>query len=129
MRIKFENPKLMQSEKADQLRYSSSTLQRKRNVIIMLSPYRIQPNIANKLSKKVSIATLDNNLQRELDLKRPQMTPKRPQTKQLNIKLKSCGNIEINGNCLDEVLLKFNLRMELAMQIISNDQTVGSNTL
>ena len=39
--IKFENPKMKQSELADQLSYSSSTLQRHRNVINMLSPYSI----------------------------------------------------------------------------------------
>ena len=43
MQIKFENCKKMkQSEIADQLRYSSSTLQRYRTDIFMLSPHRIQ---------------------------------------------------------------------------------------
>ena len=39
MEIEFENPKLMQSEKADQLAISSGTLQRFTNDINMLSPY------------------------------------------------------------------------------------------
>ena len=34
MQIKFENPKLKQSEIADQLNYSSSTLKRYRNDIV-----------------------------------------------------------------------------------------------
>ena len=53
MQIKFGNPKLKQSEIADQSSYSGSTLQRYRNDIYLLSLYRIQPNITNKLSKKV----------------------------------------------------------------------------
>ena len=36
MCIKFENPKMKQSEKANQLSYSTSTLQRYRNDIYML---------------------------------------------------------------------------------------------
>ena len=40
----------------------------------MLSPYKIQPNITSKRSKKVSNTTLDNNSHREHDFKRPQMT-------------------------------------------------------
>ena len=45
----------------------SSTVQRYRNDINMLSPYRISPNNTNKRSKN---AKIDNNS----DLKRPQMT-------------------------------------------------------
>ena len=58
MQIKFENPKLKQCELADQLSYSSSTSQRYRNYINMLSPYRIQPNITNKRRKNFQIQTL-----------------------------------------------------------------------
>ena len=36
MQMKYENPKLIQSEKTNQLGYSSSTLQRYRNDINML---------------------------------------------------------------------------------------------
>ena len=67
MRVKYENPRLRQSEIANQLGISSSTLQRYRNDIYMLSPYRINPNNAKKRSKKVKID--DNG-----DLKRPQLT-------------------------------------------------------
>ena len=52
MQMEFENPKVKQSEKTDQLGYSSSTLQRCRDDINMLSPYRVQPNITNKRTKK-----------------------------------------------------------------------------
>ena len=38
MQIKYQNPKMKQSEIANQLGYSSSTLQRYRNDINMLSP-------------------------------------------------------------------------------------------
>ena len=51
MRMKYENPKLKQSEIANQLGYSSSTLQSYRNDINMLSPYRIQSNNTNKRKK------------------------------------------------------------------------------
>ena len=48
MRLKYENPKLKQSEKAKELKISTSTIQRYRNDINMLSPYRIQPKNTNK---------------------------------------------------------------------------------
>ena len=44
MNIKYQNPKKTQSEISNQLSMSSSTLQRYRNDINMLSPYRINPN-------------------------------------------------------------------------------------
>ena len=74
MQIKFENPKLKQSEIADQLGCSSSTLQRYRNDLNMLSPYRIQPNITNKRSKKVLNTNFDKTSSPKHDLERPQMT-------------------------------------------------------
>ena len=51
MRLKYENPRMKQSEIANQLDKSSSTLQRYRNDINMLSPYRINPNNTNKRKK------------------------------------------------------------------------------
>ena len=42
MRIKYENPKSKHSEVANQLGYSSSTLQRYRKDRNMISPYRVQ---------------------------------------------------------------------------------------
>ena len=79
MKVKYENPRMRQSEIANQLGMSSSTLQRYRNDINMLSPYRINPNNTKKRSKKVKIEDIG-------DLRRPQMTSRRLQTKQLKIK-------------------------------------------
>ena len=64
MNLKYQNPKMAQSEISNQLGMSSSNLQRYRNDINMLSPYRINPNNVKKKTK------IDNNG----DLKRPQMT-------------------------------------------------------
>ena len=78
MKLKYENPRMRQSEIANQLGMSSSTLQRYRNDINMLSPYRITPNNTKKRPKKAKIDDIT-------DLKRPQMTSRRLQTKQLKI--------------------------------------------
>ena len=63
-----------QSEIANQLGYSTSTLQRYRNDVKRLSPYRIQPNNTNKQQKKTSNTNSNNNLHHDPDVKRPQMT-------------------------------------------------------
>ena len=73
MRVKYENPKMRQSEIANQLGMSSSTLQRYRNDINMLSPYRINSNNNRKRPKKGKIDDIS-------DLKRPQMTSNDPKT-------------------------------------------------
>ena len=52
MGVKYQSPKLKQSEIANQLGYSTSTLQTYRNDVNMLSPYRIQANTSNKRAKK-----------------------------------------------------------------------------
>ena len=52
MRLKYENPKMKQTEIANQICLSSSTVQRYRNEINMPSPYRINPNNIKKRSKK-----------------------------------------------------------------------------
>ena len=108
MHIKYQNPKLKQSEIADQLNLSSSTLQRYRNDINMLSPYRVNPNNVKKRPKK---AKIDDNG----DLKRPQMTSndlkttsndnnKKTKTKN-NLKGGSIpDNIEINEHYLEKIL-------------------------
>ena len=67
MNIKYQNPKMTQSEISSQLNMSSSTIKRYRNVINMLSEYRINPNNTKKRSKK---AKMDDNS----DLKTPQLT-------------------------------------------------------
>ena len=108
MRVKYENPRLKQSEIANQLGVSSFTLQRYRNDINMLSPYRINPNNTKKRSKKAKIDDIG-------DLKRPQMTSidsetnsKEPLENKKN-KLKGGGftlqeNVEINEHYLDKIL-------------------------
>ena len=120
MPVKYENPRMKQSEIANQLDYSTSTLQRYRNDINMLSPYRIQPNNTNKQQKETSNTNSNKDLQRDPDLKRPQMTSndlKRPQStsnenvtssknKKKNIGKAGCvhNNVEINEHYLDEIL-------------------------
>ena len=73
MRFKYENPKLKQSEIVNQLGYSSSTLQRYRNDMNILSPYRNNPNSTNERTKKVKNTSSDNNSHHGHDLKRAQM--------------------------------------------------------
>ena len=106
MRVKHENPRMKQSEIANQLGMSSSTLQRYRNDINMLSPYRTTPNNTKKRSKK---AKIDDNS----DLKRPQMTSNdletnsKEQVKNKKNKLKGGSlqeNVEINEHYLDKIL-------------------------
>ena len=103
MKVKYENPRMKQSEIANQLGMSSSTVQRYRNDINMLSPYRINPNNTKKRSKK---AKIDDNG----DLKRPQMTSndsKSTSNEPVKIKknkLKGGSNIEINEHYLDKIL-------------------------
>ena len=108
MKVKYENPRMRQSEIANQLGMSSSTLQRYRNDINMLSPYRISPNNTKKRSKKAKIEDIG-------DLKRPQMTSNDVKTtsnetvknKKNNLKggaIPVQENIEINEHYLDKIL-------------------------
>ena len=76
MRLKYENPKMKQSEIANQLSLSSSTIKRYRKDKNMLSPYRIQSNNINKRIKKAKNTNSDNDSQPKHDDKRPQMTSK-----------------------------------------------------
>ena len=111
MRVKYENPKMKQSEIANQLGMSSSTVQRYRNDINMLSPYQISPNNVKKRSKKAKIDDIS-------DLKRPQMTSNDVKTtsnetvKNKKNKLKGGSlqeNIEINEHYLDKILKNNNI--------------------
>ena len=70
MRIKYENSKLKQSEIANHLGYYSSTLQRYRNDINMLSPYKVQSSNNNERTKKASNTNFDNTLHRQSDFKK-----------------------------------------------------------
>ena len=55
MNIKYQNPKMKQSEIANQLHISTSTIQRQRNDVNRFSPYGINPNNVKKRSKKAKI--------------------------------------------------------------------------
>ena len=101
LNIKYQNPKMKQSEIANNLNMSSSTLQRYRNDINMLSPYRINPNNNKKRPKK---AKIDDNS----DLKRPQMTSN-DTIKNKKTKLKGGSvqdDVEINEHYQDKILKK-----------------------
>ena len=113
MKVKYENPKLKQSQIADHLGLSTSTLQRYRNDINMLSPYRINPNNTNKRAKKVLNNNFNNNSYHEPDVKRPQTISndlKANQTKpnKKNKTVLKAGsvqkNIAINEHYLHEIL-------------------------
>ena len=69
MNVKYQNPKLKQSEIASQLKISTSSKQRQRNDINMNSPYKINQNNVKKRQKK---AKIDENG----DLDKLQMTSK-----------------------------------------------------
>ena len=112
MRVKNENPKMKQSQIANQIDLSTSTLQRYRNDINMLSPYRINPNNTKKRSKNSEITDFDNNSNHEVDVKRPQTTSNDVKTtsnepvKNKKSILKGGSNIENNEHYLDKVLKK-----------------------
>ena len=106
MNIKYQNPKMKQSEIANQLNMSTSTIQRQRNDINMLSPYRINPNNVKKRPKK---AKIDDNG----DLKKPQMTSNESVKNKKN-KLKGGSlqeDVEINEHYLDKILKNNNTWM------------------
>ena len=143
VRVKYENTKLKQSEIANKLGLSSSTLQRYRNDINILSPCKIHPNNTDKRTKQVKNTNFDNNSHREHHLERRQKTSnefKRPQaisnenSKKVKTKiiLKGGfiqGNVEINDQCLGENPQNNKFYRELAMQNISNDKTVRNDTI
>ena len=107
MNVKYKNPKMAQSEISSQLNMSPSTIQRYRNDINMISPYRINSNNVKKQQKKTKI---DNNG----DLKRPQMTSNDLKTTSKDKKTRSKNvlkagsvqeeTIEINEHYLDKIL-------------------------
>ena len=111
MNIKYQNPKMTQSEISSQLNMSSSTIKRYRNDINMISPYRISANNVKKRTKKAKIDDIG-------DLKRPQMTSNGLKTS-LNETVKNKknrlkggtiqDNIEINEHYLDKILKNNNV--------------------
>ena len=107
MNIKYQNPKMTQSEISSQLNMSPSTLQRYRHDINMISPYKNNPKNVKKQQKKTKI---DKNG----DLKRPQLTSNDlkitsndKKTRSKNV-LKAGSvqeeNIVINEHHLDKIL-------------------------
>ena len=74
MRLKYDSQTLKQSQIANQLGYSTSTLQRYSNDTNMLLPYRISPNNTNIRTKNTSNTTFDNDLHLDFDVERPQKT-------------------------------------------------------
>ena len=103
MHVKYQNPKMRQSEIASQLNMSTSTIQRQSNDINMLSPYRINPNNVKKRTEKAKIEDIG-------DLKRPQMTSNDlkmtsiESVKNKKNKMKGGSNIEIDEHYLDNIL-------------------------
>ena len=120
MRLKYENPRMKQSQIANEIGLSTSNLKRYKNDINMLSPYRINPNNSKKRSKRALNTDFDQNSHHESDAKRPQMTSndlKRPLSTSVenskktktknNLKWGSIQeNIEINEHYLDKILKK-----------------------
>ena len=112
MRIKYENSRMKQSEKANQLGNSTSNLQRWRNDIFKLSPYRIPSNNTNKRAKKILNSNFNNNSRPDSDVKRPQLTTndRKTNTKSIRKNKKTLKaesiheNFEINDEYLDEIL-------------------------
>ena len=104
MNIKYQNPKMTQSEISSQLNMSPSTIQRYRNDINMFSPYRIN---VKKQQKKTKI---DNNG----DFKRPHLTSNDLKSTSNDKKTKSKNvlkagsiqeeNIEINEHYFDKII-------------------------
>ena len=114
MKVKYENPRMKQSEIANQIGLSTSTLQRYINDINMLSPYRINPNKNHKRSKQGKNTGFDNNSHNEADVKRLQMTSNDLKTTQTISNKKN--KIDLNGgsiqqnNEIDEHYLDKNLK-------------------
>ena len=91
---------------------SASSIQRQRNDINMLSPYRINPNNVKKLTKKAKIDEITDHKRGVNDLDRPQKTSNDKKTKSKNV-LKAGSvqeeNIEINEHYLDKILKNNNI--------------------
>ena len=107
MNIKYQNPKMTQSEISSQLNMSPSTIKRYRNDINMISPYRIISNNVKKQQKKTKI---DNNG----DPKRAQLTSNDLKTSSIDKKTRSKNvlragsvqeeNIVNNEHYLDKIV-------------------------
>ena len=111
MNIKYQNPKMTQSEISSQLNMSSSTIKRYRNDINMLSPYRINPNNVKKQTKRAKIDNNGEPKRAQMSLNDLKTTSNDKKTKSKNV-LKGGSlqeNIEINEHYLDEILKNNNI--------------------
>ena len=107
MNIKYQNPRMTQSEISSQLNMSSSTIKRYRNDINMLSPYRINPNNVKKRSKKAKIDDIGGPKRAQLtsnDLKTTSNDKKTRSKNNLKGGSVQEDNIEINEHYLDKIL-------------------------
>ena len=107
MNIKYQNPKMTQSEISSQLNMSSSTIKRYRNDINMLSPYRNNLNNVKKWSKKAKIDDIGEPKRAQLTSNDLKTTSNGKKTRSKN-NLKGGSvqedNIEINEHYLDKIL-------------------------
>ena len=107
MNIKYQNPKMTQSEISSQLNMSSSTIKRYRNDINMLSPYRNNPNNVKKRSKKAKIDDIGDPKRAQLTSKDLKITSNDKKTRSKNV-LKAGSvqeeNIGIDEHYLDKIL-------------------------
>ena len=107
MNIKYQNPRMTQSEISSQLNMSSSTIKRYRNDINMLSPYRNNPNNVKKRSKKAKIDDIGEPKRAQLTSNDLKTTSNDKKTRSKN-NLKGGSvhedNIEINEHYLDKIL-------------------------
>ena len=112
MEIKSNNPKLKQSEIAKELEISTSTVQRYRREINMLSPFRIPPSSKTNHTRKQKIinTNLDGFKVTSNDLKvvsNDLKTTSNESVKPRKNRLKGGSvqdNIEINDHYLDKIL-------------------------
>ena len=104
----------------------------------MLSLHRINPNNTNKRTKKASNTNFDSDSQPNSDVKRPKRTSNYPtetntKSNRKNKDIVKPGsmqeNNEFNEHFLDAILDNNDIRMDLAMQQISTDKTVRSETV
>ena len=109
MNLKYQNPKMKQSDIANQLGMSTSSVQRCRKEINMQSPYRSTTNNTKKRSKTVKNTDINNNLQYERGSERPQMTSNESIKNKKKLKGGSIleeENVEISEHYLDKILTK-----------------------
>ena len=103
MRMKYEIAKCKQPEIANPLGYSSSTLQRYRKVMNILSPYRNQSQNTKKRTEKASTAKFNNNSHREHHVKRFQMTSNDLKTTETSTKSKNKNKIVLKTGSIHEI--------------------------